>query len=70
VLANDEDAIAKRKPLAGEIGDSGIERGVTDGDAGRCGNYPLGMLVRPIPQLDPEGQVGWDTVQVRVRQLA
>jgi hypothetical protein len=49
VLSNNQYAIAERKPLAGEIGDGGIERGVPDGDAGRCSNDPQGMLVRPVP---------------------
>jgi len=64
------DAIAQGKSLIGIVRDSGVERCVTNGNTGGCGNDPPDVLILPIPQFNAERQVGRDVVQVRVGQLA
>ena len=69
MLADNENAVAKREALAWVCGSRGIERSVADGDAGRSCNRPPHSFVLPIPHLDAKGQVGRYVVQIRIRQL-
>ena len=70
MLANNKNAIAEREPLGWVGGYRHIKRGVSDGDAGRSGDYPADVLVVPVPHLDSERQVGRDVVQVWVCKFA
>jgi len=66
-LTNDKYPITERESLGRIVCDGGVQRRMSDRDAGRCSNHPTAdMLVGAIPQFDTERQPHRDVVQVRI----
>jgi len=56
MFADHQNAVAQREALVGIVCNCGVERGVPDRDARRCGHDPADLLVVAIPHLDAEWQ--------------
>jgi hypothetical protein len=69
MLPNHEYAIPQREPLIRIIRNSCIHRSMSNRNACRRCNHPPHMLIRPVPHLDPKGQVAGNVVQVWIGQL-
>jgi hypothetical protein len=68
--AGSQDAVAQRESLAGVVGNSSVEGGMSDGNTGRCRDDPSKMLPVLIPQLYAKRQVAGNVMQVGVGQFA
>ena len=66
MLPNHEYPIPQREPLIGIVRYRGIHPCMPDRNASRRRNHPSDMLIRLVPHLDPEGEVAWDVMQVRI----
>jgi hypothetical protein len=64
MLPNHLYPIPQREPLIWIIRDGGIHRSVSHGNTRRRRDHPPHMLIRPVPHLDPEGEIARDVVQV------
>jgi hypothetical protein len=70
MLPNHKYPIPQREPLIGIIRNRRIHRSMSDRYASRRCNHPPNMLIRPVPHLDPKGEVAGDVMEVRIGQLS
>ena len=66
MLPNNQHPIPQREPLIWIIRDRRIHRRAPNRNTSRRRDHPPNMLIRLVPHLDPEGEIAWNVVEVRI----